>query len=384
MVLKPSELCTATQDLLLELVPKYLDNSAIKVITGGASEVGQLLELKWDSIFYTGGSKVARIISAAAAKHLTPVTLELGGQDPVVVGKSANIDLAAKRIANAKFVNAGQVCINVNHIFCDPAVHDKLVERLIHWNKEFTKTENTMAKIVNDRHFDRISGLLKGTKGDVVYGGTSDRSKHYIQPTIVKDIEMNDSLLSEEIFGPITPVLSSDVDNAIRVINSMPHPLALYIFSEDKAEIKKILDGTTSGGVTINDIMLHIAVPGAPFGGVGESGHGSQNGKYSFDAFTHTRAVLTMPSWLESALSFRYPPFNVANAGKLGSVKPGNIIGKRGQTMEEQTLGGGFSATGIIGKALVVAAVLAGLDRASGGRLMVAQTVNNVLARIRG
>lgn len=382
MVLKPSELCKATQDLFVELAPKYLDSSAIKVIPGGADKVGQLLNLKWDCIFYTGGSRVARIIAAAAAKTLTPVTLELGGQDPVIVGKSANIDLAAKRIANAKFVNAGQVCVNANHIFADPAIHDQLVERLIYWNKEFTKTEGSLASIVNERHFDRISNLLKGTKGDVVYTGASDRSKRYIHPTVVKNVNLNDSLMSEELFGPVMPVLSSTVDDAIGVINSMPHALALYIFSNDKAEIDKILDATTSGGVTINDVMIHVAVPGAPFGGVGESGNGAQGGKYTFDAFSHTRTVLTMPGWMEKALSFRYPPFDINKVG-MSKLKGGSLVGKRGETMEEQTVGAGYSVTGVVGKTLLVTAVLMGLDRASGGRLFIGKALGDMVQRIR-
>lgn len=384
VVVKPSELASKTQDLLVEIVPKYLDSSAIKVVTGGAQEVGQLLELKWDSIFYTGGSKVGRIVSAAAAKHLTPTTLELGGQNPIIVTKSANIDLTAKRIANAKFLNAGQICINANHIFADPAVIDQFIARLIHWNKEFTKEDGSMASIVNDRHFDRISTLLKGTRGDVVYGGTTDRNKRYIHPTIVKDVKLDDSLLSEEIFGPIAPVLSANVAEAIRAINSMPHPLALYIFSHDQAEIDHILNNTNSGGVTINDLMLHVAVPGAPFGGVGESGHGAQNGKYAFDAFTHTRTVVNLPTWLDSALSFRYPPFDINKKGGFGAPKAGSLVGARGQTMEEQKVGQGASVTGVIGKVLVLAAVVAGLDRASGGRFAVIQTVRDVVARWRG
>jgi aldehyde dehydrogenase (NAD+) len=382
VVLKPSELCKATQDLFVELIPKYMDTSAIKVITGGADETGQLLNLKWDKIFYTGGSKVARIIASAAAKNLTPVTLELGGQDPVIVGKSANIDLAAKRIANAKFTNAGQVCVNANHIFADPAIHDKLVERLIYWNKEFTKTGGSLASIVNERHFDRITNLVKGTKGDVVYTGDSNREKRYIHPTVVKDVQLDDSLMSEEIFGPIVPVLSSTVDEAIRVVNSMPHALALYIFSNDKAEIDKILNATTSGGVTVNDVMIHVAVPGAPFGGVGESGNGAQNGKFTFDAFSHTRTVLTMPGWMDRVLSFRYPPFDMSKVG-MAKVKGGSLVGKRGQTMEEQTVGGGFNASGVVGRALLVTAVLLGLDRASGGKLLVGKYLGDVVQRIR-
>jgi aldehyde dehydrogenase (NAD+) len=261
-------------------------------------------------------------------------------------------------------------------------VYDKLIERLIYWNKEFTKTEGSLASIVNDRHFDRVSALLKGTSGDVVYGGTSDKSKRYIHPTIVKDVKIDDSLLTEEIFGPIAPVLAYKVDDAIKVINSMPHALALYIFSEDKAEIKKILDSTQSGGVTVNDIMLHMAVPGAPFGGVGESGHGAQNGKYTFEAFTHTRTVLTMPAWLDKALSFRYPPFDLKNAAGFGAVKGGKLIGKRGETMEDQKVGG-LNLTSTLGKIFFVTALLAGLDRASGGKLHLTETVRNIVSRIK-
>jgi aldehyde dehydrogenase (NAD+) len=360
-----------------------VDSSAIKVITGGAQETGQLLQLKWDKIFYTGGSKVARIIAQAAAKNLTPVTLELGGQDPVIVGKSANIDMAAKRIASAKFMNAGQVCLNVNHIFADPSIHDKFVERLIHWSKEFGREDAGMASIVNERHFDRISNLLKSSKGDVVFGGSSDRSRKFIQATVVKDVQLNDSLMSEELFGPVAPVLSYDVDEAIKVINSMPHALALYIFSQDQAEINKVLDSTTSGGVTINDTMIHSAVPGAPFGGVGESGQGAQNGKYSFEAFSHTRSIVTMPTWLEGALSFRYPPFNSTRKVQA-QPSGGSVIGKRGQTMEEQTVGSGTSAINTIGKALLLTAVVAGLDRASGGKLLVNQVISNALQRVKG
>lgn len=382
VVMKPSELAPACQDLLVELVPRYMDTSAIRVLTGGPEETSKMLERKWNHIFYTGGGKVGRLIAAAGAKHLTPVALELGGQSPVIVTASANIDLAAKRIANAKLTNVGQVCLNANHVFADPAIHDKLIERLIHWNKQFTKDgEEGFAHIINERHFDRITNLLKSSTGEIVFGGATDRSTKYIQPTIVKDVSIGDSLLSEELFAPIAPVIAADMVTAIRTINSMPHPLGLYIFSSKQGEIDSIINNTSSGGVTVNDVALHAAVPNAPFGGVGESGYGSYHGKFGFDAFSHTRTVVSPPNWLDSVMSFRYPPFKVENA-KFMTPKGGKLVGKPGETMEEQKVGASMSATKVIGRALLVAAVLAAVDSASGGRFLFVHTIQDVLARL--
>lgn len=383
VVMKPSELASATQDLLADLVPKYLDQSAIRVATGGPEETSKMLEFKWDHIFYTGGSKVGRIIATAGAKNLSRVILELGGQSPVIVCNSANVDLAAKRVAAAKITNLGQICLNANHVFADPAVHDELIQRLIHWNKEFAKDggDEQFAHIINERHFDRISNLLKSSSGEVVYGGTTDRSTRWIQPTIVKDVMLDDSLLSEELFAPIAPVMVADVDRAIRMIKSRPHPLGMYIFSSDQAEINKILDSTSSGGVTINDIFLHAGVPGAPFGGVGESGYGSYHGKWGFDTFSHVRTVVGLPNWFDKLMGFKYPPFKVENA-KMMEVKS-NIVGRPNETMEEQTVGMPVSARSVIRKALMVAAVLAVMDSASGGKLLFVHTLRNVIDRFR-
>jgi len=380
-MLKPSELAPISQALLVELVPKYLDESAIRVVTGGPAETGHILKHKFNHIFYTGGSKVGRIIAEAAAKHLTPIVLELGGQAPVIVTKSANIDLAAKRVAHAKLTNSGQVCLNANHVFADPAIHDQFLERLRYWFDKFLEKGDAteLSSIINERHFDRVSGLLKSTSGVVVYGGNTDRSKRYVQPTVVRDLTMDDSLLSEELFAPIAPIVIADVDRAIRIINSMPHPLGLYIFSGDQAEIKHVLDNTSSGGVTINDIMLHAGVPNAPFGGVGESGYGAYHGKYGFEAFSHTRTIVAPPNWMETVLSFRYRPFDFKNLKYLGVSD--KIIGKPGQTLEEQTVGRPAGLGKILKTAALAVAVLAVADGASGGKLLFVHTLKDVFQR---
>ena len=241
VMIKPSELAEASQKLLEELVAAYLDPTAIRVVTGGPRETGEILKLRFDHIFFTGSGKVARYITAAAAKHLTPTVLELGGQGPAIVCASADIDLAAKRIAWAKWLNGGQVCLSVNHVFAHPAGHDKFVERLVYWNEKFDAgSENEqLCRIVNEGNFDRLSGLLKKSKGDKVYGGKMDRASKYIQPTIVTNVDMQgkfiptlsrmhtvsllkyrqDSLMSEELFGPVCPVIKADPITAYQTVN---------------------------------------------------------------------------------------------------------------------------------------------------------------------
>ena len=376
--MKPSELAPPTQQLLVDLVPKYLDQSAIRVVTGGPKEVTHILSHKFNHIFYTGGGKVGRIVAGAAAKHLTPVVLELGGQAPVIVTKSVDVDLAAKRIAHAKLTNGGQVCLNGNHIFADPAIHDQLLDRLQYrFDKFLEKGNEQFATIINERHFDRIAGLLKSTSGVVIYGGDLDRNRKYIKPTIVRDITTDDSLMSEELFAPIAPVIVADLDRAIGVISSMPHPLGLYIFSKKQAEIDRILDNTTSGGVTINDLMIHAGVPHAPFGGVGESGYGSYHGKYGFDAFSHTRTVVGLPTWLDAVLGFRYAPFDMKNA-KNAELKS-SLIGRPGETMEEQRVGKPVAATTVLKNAVLAFAILAVADSATGGKLLFVHTMRDVI-----
>ena len=239
-LIKPSELAANFTDLFVQLAPKYLDSESYAVVTGAASETQYMLSHKVDHIFFTGSTPVAKHVAAAAAKHLTPTVLELGGQCPAIVTKTANVDLAAKRIAAAKFMNAGQICLSVNHVFIDPKVHNEFIERLKHWNQKFTANgeNDAMCTIINDRNFGRLEGLLNNTRGNVVYGGSGhDRNLLKLKTTVVDNVGLDDSLLLEELFGPLLPIVEADYKRAVESINNLPHPLGLYIFSHDQSEI---------------------------------------------------------------------------------------------------------------------------------------------------
>ncbi|GKZ53135.1 hypothetical protein AnigIFM49718_005716 [Aspergillus niger] len=322
VVLKPSEVAQASQDLLMEIIPKYLDRDAVQCVSAGPLEMKRILETRFDHIFYTGSAKVAKIVYTAAAKHLTPVTLELGGQGPAIVAPSADIDLAAKHVAWAKFMNAGQVCINVNHVLIDPSIREAFVTRLIHYFDEFTGGRDNQpdycSRIINERNFDRLESLLDRTSGKVIYGGIRNRQTRYFGPTIVVDVNPDDSLLSEELFGPILPIIDADLDAAISFTRSNEHPLALYAFTNVESEKTRIQNETASGGVTFNDCILHAAALDAPFGGVGNSGIGSYHGKYGILAFSHLRTYANaIPTWMEGVMGARYPPYSDANMRKL-------------------------------------------------------------------
>ncbi|KAE9381903.1 aldehyde dehydrogenase [Stipitochalara longipes BDJ] len=339
VMLKPSELAEASQELLTSLILRYLDNSAIRLVTGGPAETGWILEHRFNHIFFTGSAKVARFVTAAAAKHLTPTVLELGGQGPAIVTASADVNLAAKRIAYGKFMNAGQICLSINHVFADPAVYDELTERLRFWMGKFRNdSREGYCKIVNDRNFDRLSSLLDETEGKIACGGKRERSSGFFEPTVVRDVTIQDPLLSEELFGPILPVIRADHVQAYKTISSMEHPLAIYIFSKQQTVIDEILANTNSGGVTINDVFMHAGVPNAPFGGVGDSGHGAYHGVYGFLCFSHQRVIVAPPTWLDSVLSFRYPPYDLKNLGKIAVSKPRKLGFKPGEKMSDQTV----------------------------------------------
>ncbi|KAK3168341.1 hypothetical protein OEA41_004788 [Lepraria neglecta] len=387
-IVKPAETTVACQDLMAELIPKYLDQEAIQVVTGGPEETTMMLERRFDHIFYTGSPRIAKIISAAAAKHLTPTVLELGGQAPCIVTPSADIDVAAKRIVFSKYLNGGQICLAANHVFVDPSVHDKFVERATYWLGQYLKDDGKdhAVRIVNERNYDRLVGLLNQTGGNIAYGGKTDREDKFIQQTIVTNLTMQDSLMSEEIFGPLLPVMKMSYQDACTTTQNLEHPLGLYIFSTSQPEIDYILSHTLSGGVTINDIMMHAGVANAPFGGVGNSGRGAYHGKYGFEAFTHRRTVVNIPSWFEYLLGFRYPPYGKEHISK---VTVGNPPFKKGEGMADQSVGRSTQdvVKGLMGmtvKWTLLALVLAMVDARMGGRPKLLEVLREGMDGVRG
>ena len=312
-VLKPSEVAPACADLIAELIPEYIGKGTVAVVTGGVEETSALLEQRFDHIFYTGNGTVARIVMSAAAKHLTPVTLELGGKSPAIVAADADIRVTARRIAWAKFVNAGQTCVAPDYVLVEDGAEEELLVALSDSITEFfgddPQQSADFARIVNERHHDRLSGLLDGGGYDTtVAGGTGDRADRYIAPTVLAGVKPDAPLMNEEIFGPILPVLNvANIDEAIGFVNDREKPLALYAFSTSDAVLARVVDRTTAGGVTLNHALLHLAVPDLPFGGVGESGMGSYHGKAGFDAFSHRKPVFNRP--LRPDPSIMYAPY---------------------------------------------------------------------------
>ena len=310
VVLKPSEIAPHTSALIAKWIPKYLDTKAVRVVEGGVPETTALLRQKWDHIFYTGNGTVARIVMEAASKHLTPVTLELGGKSPAVVDETADLDSAAKRIVYGKFFNAGQTCVAPDYVLVHEAVHDALLNRMVSAVREFygddPRESPDFARIINRRHHARLARLLDGA--DVATGGETDISERYIAPTIIKNVKEGDQVMKEEIFGPILPVISvPSVPAAVAFINRQPKPLALYFFSTSKDAQKLVIEGTSAGGTTINHVWLHVGVPALPFGGVGESGMGAYHGRHSFETFSHQRGVLKKSTLKDPPLMF--PPY---------------------------------------------------------------------------
>ncbi|MBG7603914.1 MAG: aldehyde dehydrogenase family protein [Actinobacteria bacterium] len=312
-VLKPSEVAPATAELIAELIPEYLSSRAVAVVTGAVEETTALLEVRFDHIFYTGNGTVARIVMAAAAKHLTPVTLELGGKSPAIVAADTNVKVTARRIAWAKFVNAGQTCVAPDYVLVEDGVEEELLAALRDAITEFfgddPQASPDFTRIVNERHYDRLTGLLdSGGYETTVAGGTGDRADRYIAPTVLAGVKPDAPVMNEEIFGPILPVLNvGNIDEAIGFINDREKPLALYAFSTSDDVLSRVVDRTSAGGVTLNHALLHLAVPDLPFGGVGESGMGTYHGKAGFDVFSHRKPVFNKP--LRPDPSIMYPPY---------------------------------------------------------------------------
>ncbi|XP_068386184.1 aldehyde dehydrogenase, dimeric NADP-preferring isoform X2 [Eschrichtius robustus] len=281
------------------------------VISGGVPETTEVLKERFDHILYTGSTGVGKIVMTAAAKHLTPVTLGLGGKNPCYVDKGCDLDVACRRIAWGKFMNSGQVCAAPDYILCDPSIQNQIVEKLTKSLKEFygedAKKSRDYGRIINSLHFQRVMGLMEGQK--VAYGGTGDAATRYIAPTILVDVDPQSPVMQEEVFGPIMPIVCvHSLEEAIQFISQREKPLALYVFSLNDKVIKKMIAETSSGGVTANDVMVHVTVPSLPYGGVGSSGMGSYHGRKSFETFSHRRSCLVRPLLNEEALRARYPP----------------------------------------------------------------------------
>jgi len=311
VLLKPSELAPATSTALARLLPEYLDDRAVVVLEGDAELATALLAERFDHIFYTGGAAVGRVVARAAAEHLTPVTLELGGKSPVYVDDSVDLADAAKRIVWGKLMNAGQTCVAPDYLLATRAVADRLVPYLRDAITELygadPETSADFGRIVSDKHFSRVSGLLDDL--DPAIGGEHDASSRYIAPTVVNGVDPAAPIMHEEIFGPILPILHvSGLEQAIAHIRAGEKPLALYVFSDDRATRRRFTRDTSSGALAFGVPAAHLLVPGLPFGGVGASGIGAYHGRYSFDTFSHAKAVLTKPLSPDT-LSLVYPPF---------------------------------------------------------------------------
>ncbi|KAK8357546.1 hypothetical protein V6Z11_A05G427600 [Gossypium hirsutum] len=324
VVLKPSEIAPATSSLLSRLVGEYMDKSAIIVVEGAVAETSALLEQKWDKIFFTGGARVGRIVMAAAAKNLTPVTLELGGKCPAVVDSNVNLQVTARRIVAGKWVcNNGQACIGVDYIITTKELAPKLIATLVNvveeiFGKDLMESKER-SRIINSFHFKRLVNLLEEDKvsSKIVFGGQRDESQLQIAPTILLDVPEDSMIMQEEIFGPLLPIITVErLEDSFAMINRKPKPLAAYLFSDDEQIKRKFVQNIYAGGMAINDTILQVTVPTLPFGGVGESGMGSYHGKFSFDAFSHKKAVLYRSFAGDSPT--RYPPYT---PGKKKQIK---------------------------------------------------------------
>lgn len=310
VILKPSEFATNTEKIVKKIIEETFDGKYIKVVCGGVEETQALIHADFDYIFFTGSVRVGRIVMEAAAKNLTPVTLELGGKSPVIVHKDANLKIAARRIAWGKFMNTGQTCIAPDYVYVHMQVKDEFQEYIRQVIKEFygknVKESRDYGKIINLRHFDRLVGLIEREK--VIIGGDFEKESLYISPTVMTNVNWEDDVMKDEIFGPILPILEYDSeDEAIYQIKSKPRPLALYVFSKDKEFQNKILNKLHFGGGCINDTITHVVNHHMPFGGVGTSGIGQYHGKYSFETFSNKKSILKKSTLFD--LKLAYPPY---------------------------------------------------------------------------
>ncbi len=313
-VVKPSAYSPHTSDLMVKIIKESFPPEYVTVVTGGRAENTCLLNEHFDYIFFTGSQAVGREVMRCASAHLTPVTLELGGKSPCIVEKTANLKLAAKRIVFGKYLNCGQTCVAPDYIYCDASIKDQLIEEIKRQVKlQYTEqplSNPAYGKIINEKHFQRILGLIDPEK--VVLGGKSNPETLQIEPTVMDQVTFEDAVMQEEIFGPVMPILTYDsLDEAIRRINSMAHPLALYLFTSSRQTARKVTARCQFGGGCINDTIIHLATSEMGFGGFGESGMGSYHGKEGFDTFSHYKSIVDKKTWLD--LPMRYQPYKEFN-----------------------------------------------------------------------
>ncbi|MDU9419149.1 aldehyde dehydrogenase [Staphylococcus lloydii] len=319
-IIKPSEFTPHVTKVLRKIIEAVFNPEYVAVIEGEAETTKQLTALPFDYIFFTGSENVGRSVYQAASNNLTPVTLELGGKSPVIVDESANIKVTSERICFGKFTNAGQTCIAPDYLLVKKSIKDDLISALKATISEFygkdVERSEDFGRIVNERHFSRLTKLLTEQQQNIVFGGTTNKDTLYVAPTIIDNVDLDSEIMQEEIFGPLLPIVTyEDFDEALALIQSKPKPLSLYLFSEDENATERVLNELSFGGGAINDTLMHIANPNLPFGGVGNSGIGQYHGKYSFDTFSHDKSYIFKTTRLESSVIF--PPYK----GKFKYIK---------------------------------------------------------------
>ncbi len=309
VILKPSEVPSRTSAIMAQLINENFDPNFFKVIEGGVQETTDLLDVKFDKVFFTGSVPVGKVIYQAAAKHLTPVTLELGGKSPALITKDVNIDMTAKRLVWAKFLNAGQTCIAPDYVMVQSGIKDKFLTAVKKYidQSEYHVDNDNYTQIINDKNYERLIGLIEQDK--IYLGGKGNKEERVIPPTVMKNVDFSDKVMEDEIFGPILPVLSFDtIEEAIQKVRQLSKPLSCYVFTKNSTIKKKILNEISFGGGAVNDAVMHFTEQTLPFGGVGDSGIGNYHGKYGFETFSHYKSVLQKPFWIEPNL--KYPPYS--------------------------------------------------------------------------
>lgn len=309
-IVKPSELTPATSRVISDLIANTFDPHYVTSIEGGSEVSQELLDQQFDYIFFTGSIRIGKLVMEKAARHLTPVTLELGGKSPCIVDRGVPLEVTARRIVWGKFLNAGQTCVAPDYVLVPPEMKVDLIQEMARCLQDFYGSDPQQspdyARIVNEAHFDRLTQLIR--KEQVAIGGRFDKSQKYISPTVLSPVDWDDPVMEDELFGPLLPILTyRSLEEVIEKIQSRPRPLALYFFSENKAHQQMIINRLNFGGGCINDTVIHLATPYLPFGGIGPSGMGGYHGRFSFEAFSHRKALMQRPLKLD--LPLRYPPY---------------------------------------------------------------------------